>query len=76
MGWTQFCDARNDFLTRLAETVEQGFIRRDTDHSAFCGCIDWHSSVHGAYALLTAARLTGRSHWSEVVDSALVLLRV
>ena len=24
------------------------------------------------YALLTAARLTGRSHWAEVVDSVLV----
>ncbi len=72
MGWTQFCDSRTEFLTLLAETVELGFTRRDTDHPAFCGCIDWHSSVHGAYALLTAARLTGRSHWSEVVDSALV----
>jgi hypothetical protein len=60
-----------DYLTVLAETVERGFTRRDTTHPAFCGCIDWHSSVHGAYALLTAARLTGQSRWAEVVDAAL-----
>ncbi len=70
-GWNQFCDSRVRFLTILAETVEQGFTRRDTEHQAFCGCIDWHSSVHGAYALLTAARFTGRRRWAEIVDAAL-----
>jgi hypothetical protein len=60
-----------DYLTVLAETVEQGFTRRDTTHPAFCGCIDWHSSVHGAYVLLTAARLAGQSRWAEVVDATL-----
>jgi len=69
--WSQFCCSRVGYLTLLAETVKQGFTRRDTLHPAFCGCIDWHSSVHGAYALLTAARLTGQSHWAEVVDMAL-----
>jgi hypothetical protein len=37
----------------------------------FCGCIDWHSSVHGAYALLTAARLTDEPRWAGVVDAVL-----
>ena len=59
------------YVSDLAEVVEQGFIRHDTEHPVFCGCIDWHSSVHGAYALLTAARLTGKSYWAEVVDGAL-----
>ena len=71
MGWTQFCDSRIDYLILLAETVEQGFIRQDTEHPAFCGCIDWHSSVHGAYALLAAARLTGQRRWIKKVDAAL-----
>ncbi len=70
MGWTQFCDSRIEWLTLLAETAEQGFIRRDTEHPTFCGCIDWHSSVHGAYALLAAARLTGKQRWLERVDAA------
>ena len=69
--WEFFCAARSEYLSILGEVVEQGFIRRDTEHPTFCGCIDWHSSVHGAYALLTAARLTGQSRWAEVVDAAL-----
>jgi len=70
-SWDTFCTCRMDYLTVLAETVERGFTRRDTEHPVFCGCIDWHSSVHGAYALLTAARLTGQSRWAEVVDVTL-----
>jgi len=69
--WEFFCAARSEYLSVLGKVVEQGFIRRDTEHPTFCGCIDWHSSVHGAYALLTAARLTGQSRWAEVVDAAL-----
>lgn len=68
--WETFCAAREEYLRALAETVEQSFLRRDTTHPVFCGCIDWHSSVHGAYALLTAARLTGHIRWAEVVDAA------
>ena len=69
--WTTFCSARHDYVTALAETVEKGFLQRDTTHPVFGGCIDWHSSVHGAYALLTAARLTGQSRWAKIVDAAL-----
>ena len=69
-NWGFFCASRLEYLSILGEVVEQGFIRRDTEHPTFCGCIDWHSSVHGAYALLTAARLTGQSRWAEVVDAA------
>ena len=69
--WKKFCDRRGHDLTALAERVEESFLRRDTDHAAFCGCIDWHSSVHGAYALLTAARLTGQSRWAVIVEAAL-----
>ncbi len=71
--WKKFCDRRGHDLTALAERVEESFIRRDTPHPAFCGCIDWHSSVHGAYALLTAARLTGQHRWAAIVDAGLTL---
>jgi hypothetical protein len=71
LDWENFCSARREYLTALAEIVEQSFIRQDTAHPAFCGCIDWHSSVHGAYGLLTAARLTGQTRWAGVVDTAL-----
>ncbi len=70
-SWEEFCESRLDYLQALGEVVEQSFIRRDTQHPAFCGCIDWHSSVHGAYALLIAARLIGRRDWAKVVDATL-----
>ncbi len=69
--WETLCGARQEYLHVLAETVEKSFLSRDTTHPVFCGCIDWHSSVHGAYALLTAARLTGQTRWARVVDTAL-----
>ena len=55
----------------LAITVAQGVQRQDTAHPAFCGCIDWHSCVHGVYALLTTSRLTDDPQWSETAESLL-----
>ena len=69
--WEGFCAARPDYVRQLADVVEQSVRRKDTFHPVFCGCIDWHSSVHGTYALLTAARITGQAHWAEVVDTIL-----
>ncbi len=70
-SWEKFCASRLEYVVSLAEVVERAFIRQDTMHPTFCGCIDWHSSVHGAYSLLTAARLTGQTRWAEMVDAAL-----
>ena len=72
VAWDKFCDLRAEYLRSLAEVVEQGVKQKDTTHPAFCGCIDWHSSVHGTYALLAAFRLTGESRWSDVAESVLV----
>ena len=71
VSWSEFCETRLDCITLLAATVEDGVTRHDTKHPAFCGCIDWHSCVHGVYALLTASRLTGEKRWSEAADSIL-----
>ncbi len=70
--WKEFCRSRVNYLTCLAETVANGVMRSDTAHPVFCGCIDWHSSVHGTYALLAASRLTGESRWINVAESVLV----
>ena len=75
-SWEKFCAMRLDYLSALAEVVEQGMKQKDTTHPAFCGCIDWHSSVHGTYALLAASRLTGNSRWAEVVESVLTAERL
>ncbi|MCZ6802308.1 MAG: DUF2891 family protein [Nitrospirae bacterium] len=71
MSWDIFCQSRVEYLRALAAVVEQGVTRKDTTYPTFCGCIDWHSSVHGVWALLTASRLTGESRWAEVADSVL-----
>ncbi|MCA9472629.1 MAG: DUF2891 domain-containing protein [Nitrospirales bacterium] len=62
---------RKDYLTSLATVVERGVTRTDTRHPAFCGCIDWHSSVHGTYALLVASRLTGHTPWFDAAEAVL-----
>ncbi len=69
--WEDFCATRLEYLNALAEVVEAGEKRKDTTHPVFCGCIDWHSSVHGTYALLAASRLTGNPRWVEVAESIL-----
>ncbi|MGB0909082.1 MAG: DUF2891 family protein [Nitrospirales bacterium] len=71
ISWEKFCIKRKEYLIALGDVVEQGIKQKDTTHPVFCGCIDWHSSVHGTYALLTAARLSEKSQWVEVVESLL-----
>ncbi|MDT7044127.1 DUF2891 family protein [Candidatus Nitronereus thalassa] len=70
-AWENFCASRTEYLTALAITVAQGVTRQDTAHPAFCGCIDWHSCVHGIYALLTVSRLTDDPQWAEIAESRL-----
>jgi DUF2891 family protein len=51
--------ARSRIARELVEPIREGVVRRDTGHSAFHGCIDWHSAVHGVWALTAYARMTG-----------------
>ena len=51
----------------LAETIAQCVARRDTSHAAFRGCIDWHSAVHGAWALVAYARASGDARHEALV---------
>lgn len=51
---------REIILDRMAEIISYQVARRDTKHPVFHGCIDWHSAVHGHWAILRIARVTGR----------------
>lgn len=62
---------RTQSVATLAETVMTCVQRKDTAHALFRGCIDWHSAVHGHYALLVASRLTGQARFRQVVDDNL-----
>ena len=72
VSWESFRASRIDYLSALAVPIADGITRRDTTHPAFCGCIDWHSCVHGHYALCTLSRLTGESRWSDLAESLLI----
>ncbi len=50
---------RNRLLGRLETTIREAVRRHDTEHPVFSGCYDWHSSVHGHWALLRIDRVLG-----------------
>ncbi|MGW6911065.1 DUF2891 family protein [Streptomyces sp. NPDC054940] len=58
-GWSGLYADRASMLSAFAAVVAAALLRRDTEHRAFHGCIDWHSAVHGTYALFAVSRLTG-----------------
>lgn len=62
---------RADIAAALLEPIDTCVRRHDTDHTVFSGCIDWHSSVHGFWALAAAARTAGRSDLGDVVMARL-----
>src|SRR5262245_47626768 len=47
---------RVEIVTDLARPIAECLARRDTEHAAFHGCIDWHSAVHAAWALSAYTR--------------------
>jgi hypothetical protein len=55
----------------LAKQVAYCSSRRDTDHPVFKGCIDWHSAVHGIWALVAYERATGDRAYAGLVSSIL-----
>ncbi|MCX5327909.1 DUF2891 domain-containing protein [Streptomyces sp. NBC_00124] len=57
--WAEFTAARDSWLRQLALPIQAAVARADTGHPAFHGCMDWHSSIHGTFALLAVSRLTG-----------------
>ena len=71
-SWESFCESRLDYLSALAVPIAEGITRRDTTHPAFHGCVDWHSCIHGLYALFTVSRLTGEPRWSDLAESLFV----
>lgn len=50
---------RADHARAFADVIADCVVRRDADHPVFHGCYDWHSAVHGAWALAAHARVTG-----------------
>src|SRR5262245_696479 len=68
--WDMFIARRDSLLRDLAATVATSVPRHDTDHPAFHGCYDWHSAVHGVYALLVASRIIGEHGFADTALAA------
>ena len=64
-------DDKANIAAALAETIAVGLSQRDTDHVAFCGCVDWHSAVHGTWALTAYTRMTGDRRHEQLLAQVL-----
>ena len=71
-----FKQKRRQILDELVVPIEQCVRRKDTDHVAFHGCIDWHSSVHGIWALVKYTALTGDQRFVSLIKDNLTLANV
>lgn len=52
-------EGRDGWLRELAAITREAVKRHDTDAPVFHGCCDWHSAVHGHWALMRVMRVTG-----------------
>jgi hypothetical protein len=69
--WKAFVEAREGHLRSLAEPILACVAANDTGAPAFHGCIDWHSAVHGTFALLAISRLTGDPQYATAAGAVL-----
>lgn len=51
---------RDDVCDAMAPVIAKGIATHDTDAPVFHGNVDWHSAVHGHWALFRIARATGK----------------
>ncbi len=63
--------ARSEIARDLVAPIRQSVARKDTGHAAFHGCIDWHSAVHGVWALTAYARMTGDTICNSLLEETL-----
>jgi len=67
----RFLAKRTERAAALAVPIAACVKRHDTKHPVFRGCIDWHSSVHGVWALSAFALVTGDKRYRALVRSQL-----
>ena len=69
--WRELSQHRAAWVRELGESVAVAVVHHDTKHAVFSGCYDWHSAVHGHWALLRAHALTGEPRFRQIVDASL-----
>jgi drug/metabolite transporter superfamily protein YnfA len=63
--------ARSEIARELVEPIRVAVGRQDTGHAAFHGCVDWHSAVHGVWALVAYSRMTGDTWCQAQIEDTL-----
>jgi hypothetical protein len=69
--WTAFLQRRRNHLAELAQPIMDCVVQEDTTHPVFHGCYDWHSAVHGVWALHALSRVTGDDQYRGVAEPLL-----
>jgi hypothetical protein len=70
--WTTFVDSREGWLVQLGEPILLCTVAEDDSRwPVFHGCYDWHSAVHGVYALHALSRMTGDPFYLDQADELL-----
>jgi len=64
-------EQKENVASELVRQVAFCTQKHDTANPAFKGCIDWHSAVHGVWALIAYERATGNRQYSSLVSSIL-----
>ncbi len=63
---------RRRVLDTMAPVIARCLPAKDTTHPVFHGCVDWHSSVHGHWALFRTDRVTGaHAREADLADRSL-----
>jgi len=62
---------KNEIALNFSQIVADSVSRKDTNHPAFHGCIDWHSSVHGIWSLIAYMRATKDPRYNLLVKRIL-----
>lgn len=66
-----FFEDRLDYLEALGVPILDCTAQNDTTWPVFHGCYDWHSAVHGVFALQALHRMTGDPVYADLADELL-----
>ncbi len=69
--WEAWTAGEDDALRALGEPILDCVRRDDTTWPVFHGCTDWHSAVHGVWALQTLSTLLVDDSYAAVADELL-----
>lgn len=62
---------KSEIALTLTIPIAKCVQKNDTRNAAFHGCIDWHSAVHGTWALVAYTAMTGDKRYQKLIDSIL-----